>query len=97
MNKHPSKYFAPGMTSAKENRVARLERDPIQRIVALMNLYHSLDNRYFATQKLRDDAEFDIRKEILTLNHDVSLDIQDAIKDSLRNKKYWDNIKDRLF
>lgn len=96
-HRHTNPRHSPGTTKGKENKVARLEREPMQRMVPLMNLYHSLDAMYFATPAARKEATAEVEHEIHELITDISLNMQVAIRQAMKSKKYWIEIRERLF
>lgn len=93
------KLHSFGKQNPKAKKVERLERDPIQMVVPLMNHYHSLESRYFSKASLRKAEQTAIESQIHVLlkEADISPELNKAIHEALDSKKYWDSIRDRLF
>lgn len=68
----------------------------VTRIVTLMNQLHSLDQRYVPTEEKRKEIRAMLIADIEANSRDLSPNLQQAVKDSLTNKKYWEEIRKRI-
>ena len=72
----------------QKQQVKRLHKDPLQKIVTLMNQYWSIDLME-ATRKEKDWAKERLAKQIKGLSNHISPQIKGDIHASLHNKDLW--------
>lgn len=85
------------MSNAKGKRMAYEEKiNPIQRIIKLMNQYHSIDLVANATQEEKDWAKKRLHGSIINTLKICSVDLQGRIKASIANKDIWEKTREEL-
>jgi hypothetical protein len=78
-----------------ERVLRRKERDPVQRVVTLVNQYWSID-QLVATDAEKQWAKERLYKQIMGISRHLSNGMQGDIKASLNNKSVWESVRERI-
>lgn len=90
-------YNKHTMGNAKEKRINYEEKkNPIVKIIRLVNQYHSIDLIEYATKEEKEWAKQRLYKQIMGVLNHCSSDIRGQIKASIRNKDIWEMTRDSL-
>ena len=90
-------YNKHSNSNAKGKRVSYAERnDPLQKLIRIINQYHSIDLIEHATNEEKNWAKERLYKDIIYTLKSCSSDIQGRIKASIKNKSIWENVRDDL-
>ena len=73
----------------------RKEKDPTQRILTLMNQYWGIDNMH-GTPEEKEWAKSRLRKDIMGIARHLSLGMQGDIKLSLKTRRVWETVRERI-
>ncbi|MBT8449853.1 MAG: hypothetical protein KJO69_09195 [Gammaproteobacteria bacterium] len=84
MNSTTSMYY--------KKQVQRKERDPLQRIVTLMNQYHSID-LMDGTRAEKEWAKERLETQIKKLANHISTHVKGDIFLSLKSKANWERVR----
>lgn len=85
------------VSTRAEQKAALLEREPVQRLLTVMNSYHSLDSMFFPVPKMRDEAKANHRTILKKISEELPQHLKNRVQDAIKSKRVWDEMKEHIF